>query len=394
MKFLKISLIVLAAFIFSGQLIHANLVSEIVYEGRLLGQNGKPLLSEHDFRFSFWSSPDFTNQDLTANGDISELAANFGGWQEVHSVRANADGTFTINLGSLNEIEGFDFFKYQYLQVEVKSSEEPNTAYQLIDVNGDGGLDQNDRQLVGTAPLAENALNAKKSYEDSFIIDADDSILDAGNGSIQLVFGTDLNKFLEYDFDNGYFNFNDNVNIEGNLTVNGLINGVDLSSFGPREKTEVLAYRFPSMTIEKDGQNNQGTLREGRDLDNHLNYISMSSKEDELNDFDVYVHWFVPNDFVSWQAQPFEVLFKTQTAAAADNKIDFYVLDTDNQPINLLGSSDLSALDWSAQPIFFSDENFVFEKGKPVTFIFKMNSRLDNLAYLSQLKLNYITNSL
>ena len=60
-------------------------------------------------------------------------------------------------------------------------------------------------------------------------MDFDNTIETAGTGTIELQFGNTLSKILSYDLDNSYFNFNDNLNIEGDLTLTGTINGIDIS---------------------------------------------------------------------------------------------------------------------------------------------------------------------
>ena len=71
--------------------------------------------------------------------------------------------------------------------------------------------------------------------KEEFTIDADDS----ASGSLTLRFGTTLSKELTYDQSNGWFNFNDDVRIEGSLTVTGLINGIDIATLGDSVDTHL-----------------------------------------------------------------------------------------------------------------------------------------------------------
>ncbi len=62
---------------------------------------------------------------------------------------------------------------------------------------------------------------------DVFVIDGDDS-----NGSdVQLQFGQTFGKTLRWDNLNGQFTFNDKINIEGDITLTGNVDGVDVSQF-------------------------------------------------------------------------------------------------------------------------------------------------------------------
>jgi hypothetical protein len=71
---------------------------------------------------------------------------------------------------------------------------------------------------VSTVPGATN--------RDGFTIDNDNSAA----STISLTFGQALAKALTFDIAADRFNFNDDVRIQGNLTVTGLINGVDVTA--------------------------------------------------------------------------------------------------------------------------------------------------------------------
>lgn len=60
---------------------------------------------------------------------------------------------------------------------------------------------------------------------DVFVLDADDS----NASDIQLQFGQSLSKTLRWDNLNGQFTFNDKINIEGDITLTGTVDGVDVS---------------------------------------------------------------------------------------------------------------------------------------------------------------------
>jgi len=218
----------------------------IIYSGRLLDSAGDPIVSAHDFRFSFWKSDDYVGSDLTGSGSIDITAPNYSLWQEEQTIIPNSNGSFDAELGSVIPLPILDFDLHKFLQIEIKSQGAPDTDYQLMDPTGDSGLDTTDRQSIGSVPYAKNteridnreigtgsgnlallgsggvwptALISGGTDADQFIIDNDDTVL----GEIKLIFGETINKYLSYDQIQAYFLFNDNVRIGGDLTVDGVI---------------------------------------------------------------------------------------------------------------------------------------------------------------------------
>lgn len=60
---------------------------------------------------------------------------------------------------------------------------------------------------------------------DVFVLDADDS----NTNDIQLQFGQTFGKTLRWDNLNSQFTFNDKINIEGDISLTGTVDGVDVS---------------------------------------------------------------------------------------------------------------------------------------------------------------------
>jgi len=203
----------------------------VLYEGRVLDDQQNPIETELTFRFSFWKSSDFVDTDINPDGSINTdpiSSPNYSGWIEKHTLTPNEQGTFSIKLGSVVPLPDLDYNFHKYLQVEIKDSSAPNTSYELLDPSSDEGLDNHDRKEIASSFYS---LNANASNEDSFIIDKNNSIENSGLGTIKLQFGDTLAKFLEYDYSNNYFNFNDDVNIMGDLTLTGLVDGYDISGY-------------------------------------------------------------------------------------------------------------------------------------------------------------------
>lgn len=226
-----------------------------VYNGRLLDSSGTAITTAHSIRFSYWKSVDFLSSDLTGAGAIDTGASNYAGWQETHTVTPNAQGYFSVALGSVSALPNFGTMPTQtllslYLQVDVKASASPDTSYELLDVDGtDATID---RSGVLSVPFAENSdmidqreigtgsgniaiLGSGGTFPvatvpggtnaSSFTLDADST----ETSSIALTFGATLQKKLTYDIVNTTFRFNDDVEVQGNLTVTGLINGVNIT---------------------------------------------------------------------------------------------------------------------------------------------------------------------
>ncbi len=112
---------------------------------------------------------------------------------------------------------------------------------------------------------------------DNFVIDADDT----AQSAISLQFGKTLAKKLEYDIANGRFNFNDNVRIQGNLTVTGLMNGLSGSNIAGREQIVEKLYHpeYEGASYEGDGSANVGRLFVDHDTGAKKNFYQWTSTQ-------------------------------------------------------------------------------------------------------------------
>ncbi len=248
------------------------------YKGNLLNASGTPITTAVTIRFSYWKSSDFVTSDLTGGGAINTSATNYVSWNEVQTVTPTAQGYFSVELGKVTPLIDFstlpvDTLKNLHLQVEVKMAGDPDTSYELLDTNpSDAALD---RSRVTTVPFAHNAelldqhdtgtgsfnipvldlsgLLPKSTIPggtnaNTFVLNSDDSAAT----EVVLQFGNALSKQLSYDSVNGWFNFNDDVRIQGDLTVTGLVNGINLSSL--QSSTGALkAYVGAGLTIMVSG---------------------------------------------------------------------------------------------------------------------------------------------
>jgi len=210
----------------------ASVPDNFVYEGRLLDSAGAPMTSAKVFRFSFWSSSDFVAGDINGAGAINVASPNYGGWQEVQAVSFNSSGVFSLEIGSATPLPSIDYTKHRFLQVEIKNVGDPDTSFEVMDPTGDNMADTNDRETIGSVPYSKIA---EATNEENFILDKNDTVLGAGTGTVRLQFGSLLGKYLEYDFDNSRFNFNDSVKVSGNFIVTGMVDHSGATGFVLRE---------------------------------------------------------------------------------------------------------------------------------------------------------------
>ena len=226
-----------------------------IYNGHLLESNGTPVTSAVTIRFSFWKSADYSSTDTTATGSINTGSTNYASWQEVQSVTPNSNGYFSVELGSVTSLPSWmtttSSLAGYYLQVEVKMASAVNTSFELLDVNSSDATI--DRSHLASVPFAQNAdlLDQRDlgtasgsipllqtggllpvsevpggTNRDLFVLDFDNT----ASSTIGLQFGNTLAKTLTYDVVNSRFNFSSSLRVQGDLTVTGLINGVDVTT--------------------------------------------------------------------------------------------------------------------------------------------------------------------
>lgn len=228
---------------------------KIIYNGQLKNGSGQKIITNHIMRFSFWSDSDAVPEDLLGDGSIDITRPNYAGWQEVHLIKPNNSGYFSLNLGSGTALPAFSDMSQQqlmnlHMQVEVKQVGQPDTSFQIMDVNPSPVLD---RTPVRSVPFALNAdlldqrdtgtgsgniavLGSGGVFDIAHIPGGTNSgnfTIDFNNtetSEISLTFGDSIGKSLSYSIPESLFNFDDDVRIQGDLTVTGVINGIDIST--------------------------------------------------------------------------------------------------------------------------------------------------------------------
>jgi len=247
-------IVILAAITLFSPVVMAAVTNPTIlnYQGRLLSPGNVPLAGNYDFRFSLWTDAD-TQAGESGAGFACALPRC--SWFETQTKTTDAYGLFNTLVGAVTPLPPFDFTKQKFLQVEVRASGVGN--YEVLDPDGVDNL--TDRKAVTSFPYASNAdtidshdvgaaannipsldgtglLNMSMipggTNVDSFEVNADHTV----GATVELRFGDSLaTEVLSWDPNgvapgNGWFNFTDDVRIQGNLTVTGLINGVDITT--------------------------------------------------------------------------------------------------------------------------------------------------------------------
>lgn len=457
-----VSLIVLTVWMSSVAYAATSVPQKFIYEGRLLDSTGSTAITtSHSFRFSLWSATAVAAGDVSG-GSINVGAPNYGGWQEVQTITPNADGFFGLELGSVASLPAIDSLAHLYLQVEVKAAGDPDTSYEILDRSPSDALV--DRAPIGSVPYALNAdtldnadvgtatgdlvlLGASDEWpvstipggtnEDNFVLDAND---DAA-GLIGLQFGNTLSKILSWDIGSSYFNFNDDVNIQGDLTITGTVDGVDVSALdstvnshldggsskhdaseidveasdghyyfagdleaaidaldeqlfslsgGTTAQKIILPSIYEGVSYKADGSDNIGRLYFDHDGTSDKNYYVWTSTRSSLQDYDVIVQVPLPNDFDSWNgASPWTFNYRSSNAASTENKADIYIYDTSGALVTLTGSAtDLASTTWTTTSLGYSGTP-TFTAGETFLIVIRMHARSNEQMNIGEVILSY-----
>ncbi len=382
------------------------------YQGRLLNSSSVALTGTYRFRFSLW----WDAGDATGAGAIDVASAGYADWQEAQTVATDSFGLFNIAVGSVTPLPDFDFSVHKYLQVEVKLSTDPDTAYEVLDPSGtvadltdrrsvqnqaySTNADSVDNATVGTAAGELATLSAGGVWSRSQIpggTDADSFVLDYNDsaaGAVTLQFGTTLAKTLKYIPASSWFEFNDDVNIAGDLTVTGTINGVTV---GLTNQTITLDPEYSGAVLQADGAGNAGKLEifyedtDGAGGNNNNNYYLWTTQQAALQDMDLVIRFTLPSNFSSWQATPIEFKYKTNDGVAANNSLTLTAEDSAGTSVALTGASSLASAAWATSSITFGGAP-TWTAGQTITLKVKLAATSVGSAFAGQLKFNFVGN--
>ena len=388
----------------------------VSYSGKLTSSSGTAITTPQEIRFSLWKNNTYNSTtDVLADGSINATSANYAGWIEKHTVTPDSNGLFHVQLGSITTLPNFTSATHLFLQVEVKPQAAAMTSFELLDP--DGVLSNgNDRFSMNSAPYSINSdtvdnadvgnnpgnipqldsngnLNVTTIPQGTaynlFILDALDTVTPSGTDTIKLQFGKTLNKVLAYDPVAKWFTFNDNVNIQGNLTTTGTINGVVINSstVGPTNQVIGLEPNYPGAVLERSGTDNLGKLES---FNAGANYYKWTTRQTTTQNIDLVVKYTLPQGFVSWGSNPISLQYKTQTNNPAENVVNITMLDTSGTPVTLAGSSALNSDTWNTSLITFLGTP-TFTPGQEVQFRINLSASNTGSAQVGKITLNYIS---
>lgn len=403
----------------------------LMYEGRLLNAQRKPITGPVQVRFSLWSSANWTASDETPSGGIATGAANYGGWFETQTITPTSNGIVSLRVGAGTPLPELDVSRHAYLQVEIKPPWVADTEYQLLDPTGDNGSDERDRTQLSSVPYAKNAesvRNRKPGTQSGNLVilgpggrlqpgqmssgtTLQNFILNMGNaaGDVSLTFGTTLLPVtLKYSQAKGQFEFSDDVYVKGNLAVTGILSGTLLTlshlrncdsidtngsgtlmcgsdaGNGEHNVTSTLTPEFDKATYQADGADNVGQLSMVPDGVSKKNMYVWTSTRPTLQDYDLFVRVQVPTGFVRWKTDggqsPIVVHYRSTSGDAANNALDFSVIDTAGNPVGLSGvATGLASATWATTAIGFTGTP-VWTAGQE--FILKLHVSAKNAAQM------------
>ncbi len=385
---------------------------QLIYEGELFENDGSEINGNYTFRFSFWDNENFETSDNNG-GNINTAVSDYLNWLEVQSQEVEKS-KFSFKLGTVTPFFAGLFDQTDiYLQVEVKKTGQPDSAYELIDLDADN--DTIDRSIVTTIPFAFNAdkldfrdtgleagnipyLNNQAKLDSAIIpngvndntfkIDADgNSLL---NDILSLQFGDILGKTLNWNGLNNRFEFNDTVYIDGDLVVTGNINGQSASS-GPQNQTIVLSPRYPNSIIDADGNDNSGAMYEENMVINgeNKNILKWTTKQTAIQDYDIIIRYVLPQNFAEFATDSLSLDFLTE-GNLTDSRINF-TLNKENNTNDFLNNAgvNLNSATWQTQN--FTLDNNLWQAGDTMIFRIKMHSRQNLKSFIGDLKINYQT---
>lgn len=402
----------------------------MTYTAKLVNATGVPVITAQSVRFSIWSDSDWDAGDIDGAGNINPAAPGFTGWQETYTITPNADGIFTVNLGSISTLPNFTLSTDDYLEVDVKPAASPNTAFEVLDPDGNTA-NLTDRKPINSSPYAINAdtvdnRDAENTPNNIPVLDAfgkliygviPDAVnantftLDQDNNSpadvITLQFGNTIAEFLRWNDPASRFEFSSSLDIDGDLsfsgtgnitgsTIDGTLNtflNIPSTALAPYLKSIRLAPEYDSAALSADGTSNNGTMEllyENSGPASRYNYYKWTTNQVTAQDYDLVVRYQLPTDFVSFSASPLTLTYQTADLVAANNRVDLSLLDSVGAPVTLVGATALtSAAAWTNATITFVGVP-TFTPGTFIEFTIKATSiNAGKYARIGDLILNY-----
>ena len=310
--------------------------------------------------------------------------------------------------------------------------------------NADTGTGVGNIPVLGAGGKLSVNIIPGATTSDLFILDFDDSAGPAGIIAVQ--FGNTLAKFLEYDAAAGWFNFSDNLHVTGSLSVTGNITAAGNVNFSTSSEFHIrqvgniatatcttadelvldttsngiyvctapgspgtwataaipaqsraMVYEpvYAGAALDADGTNNKGTIEyffadtDGSPGNLNFNFYKWKTTNAAMQDMDLVLRIPLPQGFVSFAATPLQFTYRTDTANAANNRLDLTVEDTNGSAVPLTGASPLNSTTYATANVTFGGSP-TFTAGNAITIRIKMSANNLGAAYASTLRLNYL----
>jgi hypothetical protein len=186
----------------------------------------------------------------------------------------------------------------------------------------------------------------------------------------QIFYRTDLDTFYVYD-GSSWIAFDD---VSGSNTI-------------------FLSPLFPHSTYYGDGSNNVGRLTYYFDAANIENAYRWATTRPTAQDYDIKVRVQLPDNFSSWDSNPIEFKYKTDTTTAGDNQLDFTMQDTADASVTMSNNTGLvsSVADTWVESTNMTISGGTFTPGDWFTITIKVSADNGGGAEAGSIVLNYNT---
>ncbi len=362
----------------------------------------------------------------------------------------DGDGTTDIELqfgDSLGEIlrydvtdNRFEFTDDLYIQgnldlegENLNINTDGSASDSLIDFNnGSGSIQYNNATDDFTLSDTVN-ITGDVDADGNMLLDADDT-----GGDVTIQFGTTLAEIIEWDSANNRFNISDDLNVDGGITVNGNVDfnqnqavemvidqgtsfpvapapvegqvfyRTDLDTFYVYDGSSWVALDdvsgansifvsplYPHSAYYGDGTSNVGTLSYYFDATNIENAYKWDTTRPTAQDYDIKVRVQLPDNFSSWDTNPIEFKYRTDTTTAGDNQLDFTMQDTADASVTMTNNTGLvssSAGTW-VESTNMTISGGTFNPGDWFTITVKVSADNGGGAEAGSIVLNYNTSS-
>ncbi|MFC1600310.1 hypothetical protein ACFL3T_04750 [Patescibacteria group bacterium] len=337
----------------------------------------------------------------------------------------------------------FEFTDDLYIQGTLESTGDLTVGGNIITSGTVDGVDVSDLSSTVTTNTGDITTLQGQSHNQNTDTGTTSNLFMLDNagaeGNIDLQFGSSIGERIRWDDTADIFSISAPLYIDGTLEVNGNIDfnqnlatemvldqggafpgtpvkgqtfyRTDLNSFyiydgsvweelaanGPEAESIFLSPNYPHVTFFPDTSDNTGQLTYYFDDANIENAYKWTTSKNTIQDYDVKVRIQVPDNFADWDATtPIEFKYRTLTTAAADNQLDFTMLDSDDVAVDMTNNATLAsgtANEWvELVNMTIDDVGEVWTPGDWFTVTIKLTAKNTGAAEAGSLVFNYDTN--